>query len=104
MVLHHWANLSKQHTVNGATQIMQVPLATGHRRSQDTANAEAQYGHTRFVRTLVQNAEATRGVWEHAPLEYQCNNSLANIQVMLMHFPCHIPDNPYLCNIHVIDR
>ena len=32
---------------------------TWQRRSQNTADAEAQHGHSMFVRTSVQNAEAT---------------------------------------------
>ena len=35
--------------------------------SQDIAYARAQHGHTTFVRTSAQSAEAFRGVWGHPP-------------------------------------
>ena len=38
-------------------------------RSQDAADARAQHGHTTFVRSSMQNAEESRGVWGHAPPE-----------------------------------
>ena len=37
--------------------------------TQNTADARAQHGHTTFARTSVENAEATRGVREHASPE-----------------------------------
>ena len=36
-------------------------------RSQDITVARAQHGHTTFVRTFAQSAEAYRGVWRHPP-------------------------------------
>ena len=38
-------------------------------RSQDSADARAQHGHTTFVRTCAQSTETFRGVWGHPPLE-----------------------------------
>ena len=40
-------------------------LVWGQRRSQNTLDARGQHRHTTFVRTSVQNAEATKGVWGH---------------------------------------
>ena len=46
-----------------------VPTDNMQGHTQNTADARALHGHTTFVRTSMQNAEATRWVWGHAPAD-----------------------------------
>ena len=50
-------------TPAGKTRVMHVHFPLKQRHSQITADVRAYHGHTTFVITSVQNAEATREVW-----------------------------------------